>query len=277
MNLGLDFFDLDAYLLNQKGKIIHQVWFGTIPNKSEAKKAYKKLKLYRDSWLIKNPNWCRVEWNKEMTISLLKNFYPEHIDMFNKYIYEIQRCDVVRYLILHRYGGWYADMDYYCNRPLDDAICQYKNNIYFVQSPNTVLGQDSDHISNSLMYSVPNHAFWKQLMIELQKNQELPFYYTKHLRVMFSTGPAILNRVYHKYKNIYSVKSLPWKLFHPYGIKDLKLSLNQNKDVFTIHLGKGSWEDKDSKFLIFWLREWKICLFIFLIFIILVIILLLKK
>lgn len=276
MNLGLDFFDLDTYLLNQKGKIIHQVWFGTIPNKSEAKKAYKKLKIYRDSWLIKNPNWCRIEWNKEMTISLLKNFYPEHIDMFNKYIYEIQRCDVVRYLILHRYGGWYADMDYYCNRPLDDAMSEYKNSIYFVQTPNNVLGQDADHISNSLMYSTPNHSFWKQLMIELQKNQELPFYYSKHLRVMFSTGPAILNRVYHKYKNIYSVKSLPWKLFHPYGIKDLKLSLNQNKDVFTIHLGKGSWEDKDSKFLIFWLREWKIALFIFLIFIFLIFMLMWK-
>jgi glutathione peroxidase-family protein len=34
---GLDFWDFDKYLLSQKGRIIHQIWFGTIPNKREAK------------------------------------------------------------------------------------------------------------------------------------------------------------------------------------------------------------------------------------------------
>jgi mannosyltransferase OCH1-like enzyme len=246
----LDFVDLDHYLLSQNGHIIHQIWFGTIPNKSSAKASYKKLKNYRDSWIIKNPSWCRIEWDKNMCLHLVKTFFPQHLDMFKKYKYEIQRCDTIRYLILYRYGGWYADMDYYCNRPLDEAMSQYKNDIYFVQSPNRVLGQDDDHISNSLMYSVPRHAFWKQIMVELEKSQNIPKYYTKHLAVMFSSGPGILNRIYSKYKYRYRVKSLPWKLFHPYGIGDEKLFLNKNKDVYTIHLGRGSWEGKDSKFLI---------------------------
>lgn len=264
----LDFEDFDRYLIGQKGRIIHQVWFGTIPNKREAKKAYEKLKLYRDSWMIKNPTWFRVEWNKSMCVQLIKSFYPEHTELFKKYKYEIQRCDAVRYLILHRYGGWYADMDYYCNRPLDEAMAEYKNDIYFVQSPNGVTGQDEDHISNSLMYSLPNHSYWKQVMLELEKSQRVPYYYGKHVAVMFSTGPGILNRIYSKYKYRYKVKSLPWKLFHPYGIKDEKLSLTENKEVFAIHVGKGSWEDRDSKFLLCWVREWKIVLFIILILLI---------
>ena len=57
----LEFVDLDRYLLAQKGRIIHQIWFGTIPNKKEASKTYKKFKLYRDSWKIKNPTWCNIE------------------------------------------------------------------------------------------------------------------------------------------------------------------------------------------------------------------------
>lgn len=258
----LDFRDLDVYLLSQNGRIIHQVWFGTIPNKREAKKAYEKLKIYRDSWVIKNPTWCRLEWNKKLCIDLIKTFYPEHMDMFNKYKYEIQRCDMVRYLILHRYGGWYADMDYYCNRPLDEAMREYRNGIYFVQTPNTVIGQDADHISNSLMYSERNHSFWRCVMLEMEKGKKVPVYYSKHLEVMFTTGPAFLNRVYSMWKYKYRVKSLPWKLFHPYGVKDDKLSLTENRDMYAIHIGKGSWEERDSKFFLFFLREWKIVLFI---------------
>lgn len=263
---SLDFDDLDRYLLSQNSRIIHQVWFGIIPNRKEANKAYKKLKLYRDSWKIHNPNWCHTEWNKPMCISLIKNFYPEHMDMFKNYPYEIQRCDMVRYLILHRYGGFYADMDYYCNRPVDQALAEYKNDIYLVQSPNGSVFQDDDHVSNSLMYSVKNHPFWKQLILDMEKTQYYPVWYGKHITVMFTTGPGILNRVYSRYKYKYKAKSLPWKLFHPYGIKDDKISLTENKAVYAIHIGKGSWENKDSKFLLFFVREWKIVVFIVIIF-----------
>jgi len=265
--MELDFKDLDNILLKQNNKIIHQVWFGTIPNKRSAEKAYEKLKLCRNSWKVKNPNWYHIEWNKDMCINLLKTLYPEHIEMFKKYNYEIQRCDMVRYLILHRYGGWYVDMDYYCNRPLDEAMLIYNSNIYLVQSPNGIIGQDEDHISNSLMYSVKNHPFWRQILIEMEKVKNISYYYTKHLDVMFKTGPGILNHIYSMYKYRYKVKSLPWKLFQPYGIKDEKMLLKNDKEVFAIHLGKGSWEDNDSKFLIFWLREWKILLFIGIVFI----------
>lgn len=261
----LDFDDLDKYLLRQDGKIIHQVWFGTIPNKKSAKKAYTSLKLYRDSWPIKNPNWCRIEWDKPMCVRLVEKFYPEHTDMFKKYKYEIQRCDAIRYLILHRYGGWYADMDYFCNRPLDEVHAEYPNDIYLVQTPNGVAIQDDEYVSNSLMYSKHNHPFWKRVLLELEKNQEIPYYYTKHLAVMFSTGPAILNRIYLKAKYKYKVKSLPWKLFHPYGIKDDFRTTNLGSEIFTAHISKGMWSGKDTFFLNTLLRDWKIILFIILI------------
>jgi mannosyltransferase OCH1-like enzyme len=258
---NLDFEDLDKYLIAQNGKIIHQIWFGTIPNKRSAKKAYKSLKSYRDSWLIKNPNWCHMEWNKDFCIQFVKSFYPEHQEMFKNYIYEIQRCDAVRYLLLHRYGGWYADMDYYCNRPLDEAMKDFPNNIYFVQTPNSIL--DDDHISNSLMYSIPNHPFWKKLMIELELKKDYRYFYGKHLSVMFTTGPGIINRVYHRNKFLFRIKSLPYKLFHPYGIGDEKLSLKNDPNVYTIHLGRGSWENSDSKFLLFLFENYRILFFIF--------------
>lgn len=257
----LTFEDLDHYLLSQKDRIIHQVWFGTIPNKRKAKKAYEKLKIYRNSIRLKNPTWCIFEWNKGYCLSLIKSFYREHLELFLSYTYEIQRCDFIRYLILHRYGGWYMDMDYFCNRPLDEAMEKFKNDIYFVQTPNKTILHDNDHISNSLMYSRRGHTFWKKLIIEMEKAKDR-YYYGKHLKVMFTTGPGILNRVYDRYKYSFKIRSLPWKLFHPYGIGDDKSRLNNIKDVYTIHLGKGSWEAMDSKYLLFVFKEWKIMLYL---------------
>jgi mannosyltransferase OCH1-like enzyme len=265
--MSLDFEDMDRYLLAQNSRVIHQVWFGLIPSRREAKKAYEKLKTYRDSWKIKNPTWFHIEWNKPLCWELIKKIYPEHMDMFKKYKYEIQRCDAIRYLILHRYGGWYVDMDYYCNRPLDEAMAEYTNDIYLVQTPNTTAFQDKEHISNSLMYSVKNHPFWKQAMLELEKSQKTPYYYTKHLMVMFTTGPGIMNRVFSMYKYKYKLKSLPWKYFHPYGIKDDIRSTNLSSEIFAAHISKGSWSGNDTFFLNIMFREWWVFLLILLLFI----------
>jgi mannosyltransferase OCH1-like enzyme len=264
--MNLDFIDFDTYLLAQDSRIIHQVWFGTIPNQSSAKKAYKKMKSYRDSWKIKNPTWCNIEWNKEMCKNLVKYFYTEHSEMLEKYTHEIQRCDAVRYLILHRYGGWYADMDYYCNKPLDEAMKLYDHDLYLVQSPNCVIGQDKDHVSNSLMYSKKGNPFWRQLMINLESAKDISYYYTKHLDVMFKTGPGILNKVYSRYKYRYNAKSLPWKLFHPYGINDDIKSITT--DAYTIHMGTGTWAGNDTLIYIAIYKDWKMHSFILLIYLI---------
>lgn len=263
--MELEFDDLDNYLLAQKGKIIHQVWFGTIPNRRSAKKTYKKLKNCRDSWRVKNPDWCCMEWSKENCQHLVSKIFPEHKNLVKSYKYEIQRCDTVRYMILLRYGGFYADMDMLDVRPVNEIVNEYKNDIYFVQSPNSFM-QDTDHVSNSFMYSKnPNHPFWRKILLELEK-VKIPTFYTKHLTVMFSTGPGILNRLYSKYKYEFKVKSFPWKLFHPLGINDVKIVGNTDKNIFTIHLGNGSWENMDSKILLIFAKEWKILVFIFFVF-----------
>jgi mannosyltransferase OCH1-like enzyme len=260
----LDFEDLDRYLLKQNGKIIHQIWFGTIPNKKEASKAFEGMRKYRDSWLLKNPSWTYISWNIDRCLELVKHHYAQHREMYDNYPYPIQKCDTIRYFILHRYGGLYADMDYYCNRPWDEVLQNYKNDIYLVETPNKLGNEKTIHISNSLMYSRPRHVFWSKLFIELEQNQTLPRYYGRHITIMFSTGPGILNRVYNMYRTRYRLNYYPYKLFHPFGLSSNIMTL-QNKDkVYAYHLGKGSWENSDSKILIFIYQEYGILLFIFL-------------
>lgn len=262
----LSFEDLDNYLIQQKGRVIHQIWFGVIPNKKVAKKAFEGLRKYRDSWLIKNPTWGYMCWNLENCSKLMKFHYNHHLDMYNSYDYLIQKCDAIRYFILHRYGGLYADMDYYCNRPFDEALQIYKNDIYLVETPNSV--GTGTHISNSLMYSKPNHIFWNKVFIELEIHRTVPYYYSRHMTIMFTTGPGLLNRVYSNYKMRYKLEHLPYKLFHPFGLSSDIITLKSTPDIFSMHLGKGSWETNDSKILIFVYKEWRILLFIILVLII---------
>jgi len=259
----LSFDDFDSYLLGSKNKIIHQIWFGIIPNRRSARKALEGLKKYKDSWLTKNPSWTYVCWDLDRCKELVKKHYPQHIEMYKNYPYHIQRCDTVRYFILHRYGGLYADMDYYCNRDWDDIVKMYSNSLYLVETPNKFY--DDVHISNSLMFSTAGHVFWSKLFIELEIWQHAPIYYSRHMTIMFTTGPGILNRVFNKYKTSYRLDYYPYKLFHPYGLNTDIISLKSKPEVYAVHLGKGSWEKNDSHIIIFVYQEWKVLIFILLV------------
>lgn len=256
MEQQLSFSELDKFLLQQNGKIIHQVWFGTMPNKKSAKKEYDRLQKYRNSWIQKHPNWLRIEWNKKMCDNLVKNLYSQHYKTYRDYKYDIQRCDAIRYMFLFRYGGLYADMDFFCNITFNKVFEKYTNDIYLVQTPNRV----GDYVSNSLMYSKPSHPFWKSVLIALEINKKQPVYYSKHLVIMYTTGPGMLNRVYHENKNQYRVKSWSHKYFQPYGHIDNVMSLSGNSKVYSVHASTGCWHGKDSKMLLLICKEWLIIL-----------------
>ena len=259
----LDSTDIDTHLLNQNGRIIHQVWFGTIPNKKKAKKTYIKFQKYRNSWKEKNPTWYHIEWNKEMSDRFVYKFYNKYYDLYRNYTYEIQKCDAIRYMILHRYGGLYVDMDYHCVKSFDLVFSIYKSPLYLVQTPN----MSGEYVSNSLMFSTPRHKFWKVLLSEMRKVSKPPMYYSKHLSVMYTTGPAIVNRVFHKYKTQYKLKSWPHKYFQPHTHTQSVLTLKNDK-VYAIHMSDGCWHGTDSIFIVLLCKEWKFLLFIITIMII---------
>lgn len=251
----MDFQKQHKLLLTKNNKIIHQVWFGTIPNKRKAKKAYESMSIFRKSW--DKFNWHRIEWNKKNSRELIKLYFPEFLKTYDSYPYEIQRIDAIRYFILYTYGGLYVDMDYYCNKPWI-----FDKDIYLVETPNGVI--EGEHVSNSMMYSVKSHPFWKFLFIQLELNKTSPYFYPRHFQIMASTGPLILSRTFRKNKLSCRVHILPFRKFHPFGISDDITKLKDNSEIYAIHIGKGSWEGSDSKFFLFLYTEWKILLFIIL-------------
>jgi len=255
--------DVDDGLLRSQGKIIHQVWF-KLSNKSD--ELFKKFSAYRDSWIEYNPDWTYIIWTENISRNFMYTFYPQFLDMYDSYPYDIQRVDAIRYFALHRYGGLYADMDSVCFKSLNDMRANFDQEVYFVESANKGVGIQ---ISNSIIYSIPGHPFWPYLFKGLLKYHKQPPYYPKHMTVMCSTGPIFVDRMFCKYKLRFNLDMLPAPLFNPKGVdSELTGSVQEliNNGCYMAHFGAGSWESGDSKILIFLYNNYKMILFIVLCF-----------
>ena len=249
--------DLDSILTAQDGRIIHQIWF-RLSRKS--KTLFKKFHKYQNSWMVKNPTWKYVLWSEKMALAFMKLKFPEYLDLYNSYPYAIQRIDVVRYFLLYEYGGLYADMDTECITPIDAFRKTFSKKLYLVETGNKAF---NNHVSNLMMFSEPKHVFWKSLFLELALNAKQPWYFSKHLLIMYTTGPAFLNRVFLKFKFKYKINVFPQELFNPYCLGMDKINNFQVKEkAHVIHYGAGSWESGDSKVIIFFYCNWKIFVFV---------------
>ena len=96
-------------------KIIHQIWLGD-------KKLPKNCIPWMKSWKNFNPDWEYKLWNEDNIKTLnIKNF-----DVYSKKINPGYRSDILRYIILKKFGGLYTDTDFECLKPLPLDILKYK-------------------------------------------------------------------------------------------------------------------------------------------------------
>ena len=87
-------------------KVIHQVMFNsTIP------KTYLDA---RSNCQKVNNDFVSILWNKSMVDTLVHTHYPFIEELFYGYDIWVKRADVARYLIIHKHGGIYIDMDTNC-------------------------------------------------------------------------------------------------------------------------------------------------------------------
>ena len=109
-------------------KIIHQVWEG---RKEPLPSFYEKL---GESWKQFHPDWKYEFWDGDRMEALVSIEYPHLAGIYYGYRYDVQRWDVIRYLILHKIGGMYVDFDYDCLASFDSFIVKnYESKIGLCQ------------------------------------------------------------------------------------------------------------------------------------------------
>jgi mannosyltransferase OCH1-like enzyme len=215
-------------------KIIHQVfglWDPFIP---------PKIKKRINTWKRLHPSYKHITWNKKTCRNLIKTKFNWFLNMYDSYQYNVQRADAVRYFILYEYGGIYSDVDLEPYKPIE-AIRRRCNNkgVVFYKSAN------SDKLTNDFIMSKQRCPFWKTIFKNLMilHNTEL---LSKHLTVMYSTGPLFLDKMYNLIqpdkKYVYIIDS---KYINNCDVSIMKPA--RNKEAYLIRHEGSAWHSSDSK------------------------------
>lgn len=171
-------------------KIIHQIFFSfnNAPMPVEWKQNHEK-------WKEMHPEYKVVLWNEKMCQKLIKFVYPQFEKVFNEFPYPIQRVDAIRPFLLYCFGGIYIDLDTFPSRNISPLIEVYFSDptIEVVLSPSSTNGA-----SNWMMMSKKGSSFWILVIKKMIERSRL-YIPTKHLRVMYTTGPALISQCQKKY------------------------------------------------------------------------------
>ena len=231
-------------------KIIHQTWKNeTVPQHwSSSPINWKKYHLDYQYYL----------WTDEMNSNFILDKFPWFYNTYKNFRYPIQRADAVRYALLYVYGGIYSDLDIEPTSNLNDLFTY--SGVYLVYSKND-LGANTS--TNAFMASSPNENFWLECLTEMMK--PIPWWCVgKHMKVMFSTGPQMVQRILNRYPK--TIHLLPRTVLIPCGVCQPLPCTNEFSRLRI--LPGSSWISWDTKIYLFFMCNFKnIILFLLLLLI----------
>lgn len=230
-------------------KIIHQIWAGI----DEPLPLY--FQILGDTWRYNHPTWSYEFWDNERMNSFVIEHYPEFWKTYNKFHYNIQRWDAIRYLILNKIGGMYIDFDYESIQPMDplfkDKTC------CFALEPEHQYAFFKKEImfNNALMASIPEHPFLKKILEHVFSEKSIKYSIVpKEDCIMNTTGPFILIDLYQSLKEDEKeqIYLIPSKNVTPYDSFQSRAIVTGHandyledriKDAFALHYFNNAWRD----------------------------------
>lgn len=168
-------------------KIIHQFWVGP------KKVPFKEIQTWKD----KNPSWQHMFWTEYE----LKKHFPNGLRNQEKYDYMPEwngKCDIARYEILQKFGGFFIDADSVALRPLDDYLLE--NNAFSCYENEWIRG---GLISAGYLACEPNNILMNSLVEKLNTLNGSNLW-NGDLTAWKTVGPIFLTKTIHevKYNNI---------------------------------------------------------------------------
>lgn len=226
-------------------KIIHQTWKNnTIP---------ENTRRYVDTLRTLHPEWEYKLWIDEENAHFVKTYYPQFIEAYENFPKNIMRADIIRYLILHKHGGLYLDLDYEMLKRFDLV----HHELVLPYNRNKANGDKHDAIGNCILASVRDHQFWSLVMEDFKRVRNYQAAYKSLSKLPFNTirttmeeaitGPGHLTKVFFEYKDRLEAIHTPGRhLFHP------KLPLSQRQynkiidkgEAYGIHHSFGTWRNR---------------------------------
>ena len=185
-------------------KIIHQTW-----READVPRPFNHMTL---SWRQHHPDWEYRLWTDEDLEELARSHYPHLLDQFRAYRHPVQRADIGRYMILHRHGGVYADIDTTCLASF--APLSGEQRIVFAREPREHENQHAlyrglDWIAfNGTLVSPRGHGFWEEVLAMSTR--------CRHARdVLESTGPLMLTGCILRHRDQHAFARHSCHIFNP--------------------------------------------------------------
>lgn len=176
-------------------------------------------------------------WTDAGSRDFIAEKYPWFLDTFDGYKYNIQRADVIRYFVLHHYGGIYIDLDIGCLRPIDPLLA------YPVILPKTIpVG-----VSNDLIFSARGHPFMEQTIHNLNTFDHS--WVLNYPTVMFSTGPMFLSAQYGIYTSSHPTTAMTDIRILPKSLYGKNAKEGEAPNSFFSHFYGSSWHADDAAFI----------------------------
>ena len=203
-------------------KKIHQIWLG-------GKKPPNKFIPWMKSWQKFNPDWEYKLWDEEN----IKELNINDFNIYSKKINPGYRSDILRYIILHKFGGLYADTDFECLKPIPFNILKYK----FIAG---LMFGNGPCIGNSILLSSPKFIFLEKIL----NNIKLAKYENDIDYIIKTSGPEMITKQYFILKDLIWKESLilPSNYFYPYPNFLINQKIDKYKEIEDVSIGIHHWE-----------------------------------
>tara|TARA_X000000950_G_C13915316_1_gene660720 strand:- start:5192 stop:5923 length:732 start_codon:yes stop_codon:yes gene_type:complete len=136
-----------------------------------------------ESWKKNNPNW-KIHFLDDNNLEKYINI-KEHIPQIHKKtITKTSYSDIVRILLLHKYGGCWCDATVFCNKPLNNWLTKFHTESGFFAFKLNLKNTRIRPLSTWFLYAEPENYIiqeWKNaVIIYWNNNPKAHHYYWFH-------------------------------------------------------------------------------------------------
>lgn len=208
----------------------------------------------QESWKKNFSDFEYVLWNdKEDIDNFVKEKYPEYYEAFNSCKVHILKIDFSRYMILHYYGGIYADMDMFCYKNFYNDLPKEKE-AHLIES----FFYKDEIAQNSLIICEKNSPFIKKCIDiaaeRIEKTKHKSFFDIQNSfnaeLIKYIAGPYLLSDCLMMYDKKENINLLCKENYNPHHLR-------YREDYITKHMITGRWGDDQREFLLNSFKDYK--------------------
>ena len=210
-----------------------------------------RYKEARATWQEVHPDWTLRVWDEADLMELARGSRWEGaVSMCRRLI---QRADVLRCVVLERFGGVYADMDMYALKSLNPLLSEERIQVGETTFHGIPLLWKIMRLNNGIILCPPNHPFWSHtflpsLLIRLHTNTFLDDL-SPAWNTIRTTGPALWS----SFSNHDTILAHPTKHFYALGIGKQQTTGKLSASDLQIMEGSYTYHMQDSA----WLDSWE--------------------